>query len=53
MVIHFKSGIASRNENCKWFLLTTKAPTSAVASFNITIPKNKQGETQKPCEIDG
>jgi len=32
-------GIASWNENCKWFLLTAKVPTLAVASCNITIPK--------------
>lgn len=53
MPIHLKSGIAFRNENCKWFLLTANVPSLAVASYNITIPKKKQGETyQQPSEID-
>ena len=43
IIVHVKSdaGIIPGNENCKWFLLTAKVPTLAVATCNIhvTIPK--------------
>ena len=48
IIVHVKSdsGIASQNKNCKWFLLTTNVPTSAISSSNWARPKYSR-ETQK------
>ena len=46
ITVESDKGIASRNQKCKWFLLTTKVRTLAITSCNWTKTKIRQEETK-------